>query len=217
MSDLTDEQQVEQLKAWWQENGKTLLAVIGLGIVGSVGWLKWQDSQLDARQDASAVFQRANDAADRNDAITLDLRIKDLKEQYGDSPYVTLAELRKAALLLADGDAAEARTTLEALKQRERGSELEPLIASRLARIALYLDDPDGALAALNGVDSGKFEPFFQEIRGDAYVALGEAGAARDAYQAALDDPGQPQLIDVSYVGIKLAQLASDEETVATP
>ncbi|MFK8053250.1 MAG: YfgM family protein [Woeseiaceae bacterium] len=215
MSELTDEQQVERLKAWWQENGRSLLFIIGLGMVGAIGWLQWQGSQRDNAEAASALYELAMEAADRNDSIVLGQRVDELTGDYPDSTYTALAVLRQVAVELANGETELARAKLDALLTSEKGSELEPLIALRLARVELYLGNAEQALAVLDKAPAKNFAPFYHEVRGDIYVQLGQAQDARDAYQAALDEPGQPQLVDVNYIGIKLAQLATTEAVVA--
>lgn len=212
MSDLTDEQQVERLKAWWQENGRSLMFIIGIGIVGAIGWLKWQDGQRVESESASVLYEAAMAAADRNDTIVLGQRLDELTEEYGESSYATLGVMRLAAILLANGEADEAKVQLEALLKAQKDSELAPLIAFRLARIELYLGNAEAAMTVLDGTRPGKFEPLFLEAKGDAYIVMGQDADARSAYQAAIDNPGQPQMIDVGYVDIKLAELATSSD-----
>ena len=38
----TDDQEVEELKRWWNENGKTVVAGLVLGLGGVFGWTTWQ-------------------------------------------------------------------------------------------------------------------------------------------------------------------------------
>ena len=48
---LTEEEQVERLKQWWKENGRSIIAgvVIGLGVFGSwQGWRAYQIQQAEA-------------------------------------------------------------------------------------------------------------------------------------------------------------------------
>ena len=34
----SEEQQVEAIKSWWQENGKSIIAGVVIGFVGLFGW-----------------------------------------------------------------------------------------------------------------------------------------------------------------------------------
>jgi predicted negative regulator of RcsB-dependent stress response len=45
----TDEEQLEQIKEWWQRNGMPLLAGAGLALVLVFGWQFWQKHQVDQR------------------------------------------------------------------------------------------------------------------------------------------------------------------------
>ena len=40
-----EEQELETLKKWWSENGKSLLAGLGIGLVAVAGWTSWQTWQ----------------------------------------------------------------------------------------------------------------------------------------------------------------------------
>ena len=40
-----DEEQLEALKKWWSESGKGVLAGLGIGLAGVLGWSSWQTWQ----------------------------------------------------------------------------------------------------------------------------------------------------------------------------
>ena len=41
----TEEEQVEALKAWWRENGKSTVVAIAMAVMGVFGWQGWQKQQ----------------------------------------------------------------------------------------------------------------------------------------------------------------------------
>ncbi|WP_315982668.1 tetratricopeptide repeat protein [Aliamphritea spongicola] len=53
----TEEEQVEALKKWWQENGKSL--VLGVLLAGAIifAWKGWQNSQQVKAETAAALYQ----------------------------------------------------------------------------------------------------------------------------------------------------------------
>ena len=53
----TEEEQVEAIKRWWDENGKSTIAAIVLALAAGFGWQGWQGYQVDQRQAASDVYQ----------------------------------------------------------------------------------------------------------------------------------------------------------------
>ena len=52
----TEEEQIEALKRWWSENGKSI--VIGIALAGAsvFGWRAWQDQQ-QAEHTGEVLFQ----------------------------------------------------------------------------------------------------------------------------------------------------------------
>ena len=54
---IQDEEQVEALKRWGDENGRSTLIAVGLAVAGTVGWQQYQ--QWDAGQAAAASDQYA--------------------------------------------------------------------------------------------------------------------------------------------------------------
>ena len=212
MSDYEDEEQLERLKAFWDENGRFFVSALVLATAGLFGWNWWQGEQRASAEGASELFEQAIAAARDADLTALNARFASLGEQFPDSPYVTQAGLRLAAVHMQRGETEAAESVLRDLLARERGEMLAPLIAVRLARVMNYRSAPDEALAVLDGVtNAGQYAPLLAEARGDINVALGDIDAARAAYRTALDDPGQPQLIDVRIVEMKLADLGSPQ------
>lgn len=216
MSDYEDAEQLERLKAFWDENGRFFVSALVLATAGLVGWNWWQGEQRASAEGASQLFEQAAEAARDSDLTMLNAHFASLEEQYPDSPYVTQAGLRLAALHMQRGETDAAESLLRDLLARERGAMLEPLVAVRLARVMNYRNTPGDALAVLDAVtDAGEYGPLLAEARGDINVALGDVEAARAAYRAALDDPGQPQLIDVRIVEMKLDDLGSPQTAAA--
>ena len=54
----TEEEQVEALKRWWQENGKSLILTIAVSVGGVLSWNAYQDHQTNESELASVYFQQ---------------------------------------------------------------------------------------------------------------------------------------------------------------
>jgi predicted negative regulator of RcsB-dependent stress response len=76
----------------------------------------------------------------------------------------------------------------------------------RLARVLAYREQFDQALAVLAVESPGEFGGRINEIRGDIYVARGDASSARTAYLEALAATGA-ELLDRNFLQMKLADL----------
>lgn len=219
MSDYEDVEQYERLKAFWAENGRWILSAIVLSSAGLFGLNWWKGQQRTYAESASQVYQQVVDAAEASDLTLLVAHRRTLADEYPESPYLSQAGLRLAALYMQRGETEAAEETLRGVLGDERGSALEPLVASRLARVVAYRGDAAEALQILDAIrDPGSYAPMVAELRGDLALANGDLSAAREAYQAALNDPGQPQLIDTRLVEIKLAALGEPESAaMASP
>ena len=44
---LSEKEQIEEMKAWWKENGSYVIAGLILGVGGIWGFNAWRSSQLD--------------------------------------------------------------------------------------------------------------------------------------------------------------------------
>ena len=54
---ITEEEQIEALKRWWEENGKQTLLGIALIVGGYFGWQAWTDHNEEQSSAASLSYQ----------------------------------------------------------------------------------------------------------------------------------------------------------------
>ena len=52
-----EEETIEALKKWWDENGKQLIAAVIVVFGGYGGWSLWQNTELVASQMASDLYE----------------------------------------------------------------------------------------------------------------------------------------------------------------
>lgn len=195
-----EEESIEALKKWWEENGKSLVAAILVIFGGYTGWLLWQNSSADEAAQASDLYEEiltivlevpgqalSEESSDRVVAIADQLRA-----DHGESIYAKFAALFAAQQAVENNDLARAESELQwILDNRQQGmfgeidEGLALTVSLRLARVILAQEDPQRALALINEIDPKSFEPGFAELRGDIYLAMDRLVDARDAYIAA--------------------------------
>ena len=49
MNDLSEKEQLEQMRAWWADNGRFVIGGVLLGVAALVGWNQWQASIQKSR------------------------------------------------------------------------------------------------------------------------------------------------------------------------
>jgi len=195
-----EEETIESLKQWWQENGKQLVLLVVVVFAGYTGWLMWQNSSLDNAEAASDLYEEILSLAVVEQGATVSdadrQRIVDaatqLQSEHSDTIYAMFGALFAAQQHVSEDNLDAAAASLQWILDNAKDgmfSKTEPgliLTANlRLGRVLLAQNDYERALALVNGVDPKSFEPAFAELRGDIYSAMGRADDAREAYLAA--------------------------------
>ena len=177
-----DEEQVEALKKWWSESGKGVVAGLGIGLAGVLGWSSWQTWQRNQAELASVRYEQlvADAAAGRHDRALA--QAEALAGEFPDSAYASLASLVAARAAVQANDPGKAKRHLEWVVEHAPFPELVPVARLRLARLMLDTRDYDGAMAELGRIDSAPFRGGVGELQGDVHRARGNHAAARDAY-----------------------------------
>ena len=203
----TEEEQVEALKKWWQENGKS--AVIGLvvGLGAIFGWRMWQEEQLRQAEAASEMYQQMVIAVrDDNDPDQAQKTAEQILNDHESTVYAVFAKLLLAKLAVDAQDLESATEHLRWSLDNNHGGSLEHLIRLRLARILLARDKSDAASSIINVKQTGQFGAAYDELHGDIKHLDGDIEAARIAYQQALTKT-QASRNDISVLEIKLDEL----------
>ena len=210
----TEEEQVEALKKWWKENGKSTVISIVVAIAAVVGWRGWQEQQQGNIDAASAVYQNLLSASQgQNGTVTAEQLTtanhlaETLKQDYPNSTYAHFAALYKAKFAVEKNDLATAESELRWILATGTTAELTLQTQLRLARVLYASEKYDDALGQLSS-SSPAYAASFEEVRGDIYLAQGQADQARLAYQKAVELSQQgPQSASSPLLEMKLQQL----------
>lgn len=190
----TEEEQVEALKQWWKENGKSLVLTVAVAVGGVFAWKGWQQKVHNEAEAASITYQNLLDAvavsvgaADEAQAATSQHLAKELKSDYASSEYARFAALLMARVAIDQGDYDLALTELDWVLASAPNEEMKQVTLLRKARVHLAKGDADAGLAVLGNVNQKAFDASALELKGDLLVASDRKGEARQAYQQALD------------------------------
>ena len=210
----SDEEQLEVLKNWWDENGTSLVITVVVTIGAIFGYRGWEESVIETGEAASAVYEDLVIATDNiaanasNDAIRITAvsLAETLKAEHGDTTYAVFAAMRLAKVAVSQNDLEMALEELRWALDNVSEEHLETTIRVRLSRVHLGLEDPASAMALL--VDhqpaSGQLASV-EEAKGDIFHSLGDLVQAREAYQKALANLSNK--IEKPILELKLADL----------
>ncbi|HEY1026436.1 MAG TPA: tetratricopeptide repeat protein [Pseudomonas sp.] len=209
----TEDEQIAQLKDWWERNGKPLLAGGVLALVAVFGWQAWQKYQVNQSQGASMLYQQlletALDPAGKPDAAKVADLAGKLNSEYGGSHYAQYGNLFVAKVAVEADRLDDAATALQAVVDKPADATLGEMARQRLARVLAAQDKADAALKLLDGKVEDAFLASREELKGDLLVQLGRSDDAHAAYQKAKD-----ALADDAAVGglqMKLDDLAKGD------
>ena len=185
----TEEEQVEALKRWWQENGKSLILTVAVTIGGVLSWNGYQDHQVNQAEAASVYFQQLMNSAPAGQLTEEEVaQVRHnsglLKTEFGSSTYAQFAALMVARVEVQEGNLTAAAAELQWVLKQQGDAEVHALATIRLAKVLGAQDQYDEALALLvDGDDAWQLGRL--EARGDLLIAKGDLDAARAAYTEA--------------------------------
>ncbi len=210
---LTDEEQAERLKRWWDSNGTFLIIGLILMVAVIIGVRVYRDYNQDRAEAASALFSAYLDA--RTTAAPVDDYLAAIDAQYPGTTYHVFTLLYRAADRVEQQDWEGALALLERAVELASTEILRDTARYRAAKVFYQLDRLDECEALLALISSAGLEPHVAELSGDIFVVRGDLAAARAAYRAALDaarrDP-EEIVPGVSFLELKLASLVDAEQ-----
>jgi predicted negative regulator of RcsB-dependent stress response len=210
---MQDEEQVEALKRWWDENGKSTLIAVALAVSGTVGWQSYQDWRAEQSATASAMFSVAMSLREQ-DANQFDTLVEGLKTEYSGSAYASLAALQLAGDAVAEGDLDAAEAQLRwVIQSNTVDAAILDLATLRLGRVVAAQGDTAAASVLLNAVNA-RYPVAVQSALGDMALADGREADALAAYQRA-QLAAQALGTSNAYLMTKITSLQSREVVLA--
>lgn len=210
MAYSTEEEQLEALRRWWQDNGRAVIAGVIVAVVAVVGWQQWASWQQRSALAASARYDTLKEAVTGGRPDAVEQAAEALRSDYGDSPYAVLGSLMAGKYFAGRGDLEAARGWLDWARNNAASDALRQVARLRLAEVQRALGNSQDALDTLKPVPGGAFAARYQELRGDILVALDRRDDAIEAYRAAMDSgPGGQRS---QYVRVKLNDLGAKVE-----
>ena len=188
----SEREQVEALQRWWRENGRSVLLGVVVARALVVGWQQWGAYQERTAADAAGAYQSFLAELDGGDLPAAAALLETLRTEHAASSYPVMGSLELAARRAEAGELEAAEADLVWAREQATTEPLRRLARLHLARVRLARDDAAGALSVLEPVPDGGYGGAFQELRGDALAAQGEAAAAVEAYDAALASADLP-------------------------
>jgi predicted negative regulator of RcsB-dependent stress response len=211
--DLQDQEQLDQIKAFWQQYGNLITWTLTLVLAGFAAWNGWNWWQREQGVKAAAMFDELERAAQTTDAERSARVFNDLKERFPRTAYAQQGALLAAKVQAEKGQTDAALATLAWAGESAGEDEIRIIARLRAAGLLLEKKQYDAALAQLDAAAQGRnaneFAALVADRRGDILLAQGKPAEARKAFEAAYKamDPKLEyrQLIDAKLTALGAA------------
>jgi predicted negative regulator of RcsB-dependent stress response len=185
--DLEEQEQIDELKAWWKQYRTLILLVVvatAVAVGGMWGWRAYRDGHA---MEAGELYVQLQAAAAGGEPKKVQDIAAVLATKYPRTGYAAFAAFAGAKAALDSGDMAEAKNRLQWALDNARDDETRDIARLRLAAVLLDSKDYDAALKLLEAKHADTFSALYADLKGDVLVAQGHSSEARIAYQLALD------------------------------
>ena len=185
--DLEEQEQIDEIKAWWKQYGNLVILVVTAALLTLAGIRGWSYCQTRQGLEASELYAQLQGAVGANEPKKVQDIAAVITDRYKRSGYAAFAALAAAKAAFDSGDLAAAKARLQWVAENGRDAETRDIGRLRLAAVLLDEKKYDEALKQLETQPVETFSPLYSDLKGDILVAQGKPQEARAAYQAALD------------------------------
>lgn len=186
--DLQEQEQLDQLKAFWNQYGNLITWTLTLALAGFAAWNGWNWWQRSQATKAAALYDELERVAQAGDAERTGRAFGDLKERFPRTLQAQQGALLAAKVQAEWGKPDEALVTLGWVADNAGEDEYRTVARLRAAGLLLDKKQYDEALKQLDAAQQGKpreFDALIADRRGDVLAAQGKKAEALAAYQAA--------------------------------
>ena len=185
--DLEEQEQVAELKAWWNQHGNLIVSAITAAAIAFAAWQGWRWYERNQAAQAGALYDTIVRASRAGDAKALRDAGGALLENYARTLYASMGALITARYYYEHNDAKGAKAQLQWVLEHARTDDFRDLARLRLAAIQLDEKAYDEALRLLDEQHAGAYDSQYAAAKGDVLVAKQQLNEARAAYRVALD------------------------------
>lgn len=189
--DLEEQEQLAELKAWWNKYGNLVTWVLIAALAAYATWNGWNYYQRNQAVQASQLYEEMQKAVAAKDTAKVQRAASDIVEKFGRTAYAQMAALAAAKTAFDAGDLKTAKAQLQWVI--DHGSDDAYLAIAKIRLGGVLLDEKayDEGLKVLTGDFPAPFIGTVADRKGDILVAQNKLEEARSAYQTALDKTDQ--------------------------
>lgn len=183
--DLEEQEQLDELKAWWKQYGNMVQWVLIVALAGLAAYQGWKYYQNKQISEAAVLFE-AMQNLQVSDIKAVRTASANIIEKYAGTPYAAQAAVLAAHANYKAKDAKSAAAQLEWAMSNGKDGAVKTIAMLQLAGLKLEEKQYDAALKLLSGSYDPGFTGLVEDLKGDILNAQGKKVEARKAYAEAL-------------------------------
>ena len=181
--DLEEQEQLDQLKAFWKQYGNLITWLLILVLGGYAAWNGWNLYQRDQGAKAGSLYDELDRAAQAGDSDRATRIFADMKERYPRTTFTQQAGLVAARVAAEKGQYDAASASLAWVADKAGDDEYRAIARLRLAGLLLDTKKYEEALKQVDAVSGGpEFIALADDRRGDILLTQGKSAEAQAAY-----------------------------------
>lgn len=183
--DLEEQEQLDQLKHYWNQYGNSvtwaLILVLGL----FAGWNFYQYWQRNQAAQAAGMFDEVERVVKLADMAKIDRVFGDMKDRFGSTTYAQQAGLLVAKQYYSAGNIAAAKAALSWVADKSSDEGYQSIAKLRLAGLLMESKAFDDALKQLSGSFPANFNALVADRKGDIFLLQNKKKEAIAEYEKA--------------------------------
>jgi predicted negative regulator of RcsB-dependent stress response len=211
--DLEEQEQLDQLKHFWNTWG-TLISSVLILVAGALaawnGYQYWQNRQA---VQAAALFDAVDAAARSADSVRMEQAFSDIKLKYARTAQAGQAGLTLAKAQLDAGNLDAAKETLGWVAEKSSDEGLKALAKLRLSSVLMDQKSYDEALKLVSSDFPPEFDAVYADRKGDIFVLQDKRAEAiaeyTRAYKALEEGVEYRRLVEIKLNALGVAPQGS--------
>jgi len=187
----SDDEKGEEIKQWWRDNGRSVIAACILGALILISGRYWLDYKNTQSAHGSQAYQSVLLSLSSDEKTAAEDTTEQLFREFSNTPYAVFSAFEMATQAVEDKNNAAAQMYLEWIINNAKLSAHKELAQLRLAQSYFLGGEYEQALKLADGQESTAFSSLWSELQGDIYVAQEKVNDARKAYLSALSTSSQ--------------------------
>lgn len=209
--DLEEQEQLDNIKAWWKQNGSVLVITVIVALTAYVAWISWTSYQDKQAVKASNIFEEIQLSVSKNEISKIQTLTETLIKDFPSTSYASMASFLAAKSSFDANELKAAKKHLNWVVEKSNNVAYKDIARLRLSSIALDEKLYDEGLKHLSAEFSIEFQGEAADYKGDILYAQNKLNEAKTSYQLALlklsdKHPGK------QLVKIKLDSLGGEDD-----